>query len=73
MYIKVKVKTNSDEELFEEVSETSFKIAVKEKAERNLANTRVIELLRRHFGPKAGQIRIVNGHHSPSKLLAIGD
>ncbi|MFA6536038.1 MAG: DUF167 domain-containing protein [Candidatus Paceibacterota bacterium] len=73
MYIKVKVKTNSDEELFEKVSDTSFKIQVKEKAERNLANTRVIELLRRHFGPKAGQIRIVNGHHSPSKLVAVGD
>lgn len=73
MYIKVKVKADSDKELFEKVSETSFKIQVKVKAERNQANVRVVELLRHHFGPKAGQIRIVNGHHSPSKLVAVGD
>ena len=73
MYIKVKVKTNSNEELFEKISDTSFKIQVKEKAERNLANVRILELLRHHFGPKIGQIRIVNGHHSPSKLIAVGD
>lgn len=73
MYIKVKVKAGSDKELFEKVSETSFKIKVREKAGRNLANVRILELLRLHFGPKVGQIRIVNGHHSPSKLVVVGD
>lgn len=73
MYVKVKVKANSAKELFEKVSETSFKIKVREKAERNQANVRVLELLRLHFGPEIGQIRIVNGHHSPSKLVAVGD
>ena len=46
-------------------------VAVKEKAERNLANRRVIELVAKHLKVPAGKIRIISGHHSPSKMLSI--
>jgi len=46
-----------------------FKISVREKAENNEANKRVIELLQEHF--KTKNVRIVNGHQSPSKLIFI--
>ena len=71
MFIKASVIAGAKKEAFEKVSETHFKIAVKEPAKQNLANTRVRELIARHFALPIAKIRIVNGHHSPSKLLSI--
>ncbi len=77
-------------------SEDHFDISVKEPAEKNLANKRVIELVRDYFkvynpvrgkklsvsatstsfesGPLTGyngEVRIVSGHHSPSKIISL--
>lgn len=70
-YIHLKVKAGAKKEIFEKIDDTHFEISVKEKAEKNMANTRVLEIVREYF--KTNNIRIVNGHHSPSKLLIIGD
>ena len=45
MYIKVKVVTNAKRENILKKSEDHFEIHVKEPAERNLANKRIIELV----------------------------
>jgi len=71
MYIKVHVGTNCKEEKFEQKESDFFIIHVKEKPERGLANRRVVEILRYHFGPKAKAIRIVSGYDSPSKLVSV--
>lgn len=71
MYIKVTVVAGARVESLEEVGEARFKISVKEKAERNMANTRVIELVASHFGVPTSKIRIINGHQHPSKLISI--
>lgn len=71
MYIHVKVKADAKREDFKKVSEDHFEISVKEPAERNLANGRVVELLSAHFGLSKGKIRIINGHHSTSKLISV--
>lgn len=71
MYIKLRVQAGSKKETFEKVSEDHFVVAVKEKAERNMANGRVVELVARHFGIPLGKVRIINGHHSPSKILSV--
>ena len=71
MYIKVHVGTNCKEEKFEQKSEDFFVIHVKEKAERGLANKKVLEILRKHFGPSAKAIRIVSVYDSPSKLISV--
>ncbi len=71
MYIKVRVYPKSKKEKFVELKENSFEIKVKEKAERNMANKKVIELLARNFEIAENKIKIINGHHSPSKLLSI--
>ncbi|MEN9647382.1 MAG: hypothetical protein RLY57_186 [Candidatus Parcubacteria bacterium] len=73
MYIKVRALTNQRKELVEVLKENSFKISVKVKAERNLANSRIIELVAKHFKVAVSTVRIINGHHSPSKLLVIPD
>ena len=73
MYIKARVTPNSTKETFEQTSEDSFKISVKEKAERNMANVKVIELLAHHFKVPPKNLRIINGHHSRSKLLSLSE
>ena len=71
MYIKVKATPGAKKELFEKEKEGYFKISVKERAQKNMANRRIIELVARHFKVPLGKVRIVNGHRSPSKLLFI--
>lgn len=71
MYIKVKVKTNAKKEKIVKKSEDHFDISVKEPAERNLANKKVLELVRNYFKVYNGKVRIVSGHHSPSKIISL--
>jgi len=69
VYIHVKTTPGARKESIEETKPLYFKISVREKAENNEANKRVIELLQEHF--KTKNVRIVNGHQSPSKLIFI--
>ena len=71
MYIRVKVSPSAKKEVFKQINEDHFEVSVKEKAERNLANNRIIELFSIHFHLSKGKIRIINGHRSPTKLLII--
>ena len=71
MYIKVRVIAGAKREVVIQESTDHFKSYVKEPAERNLANTRVLEIVRVKFPGK--NVQIINGHHSPSKLLVIDD
>lgn len=73
MYIRVRVAAGAKKESFEQVSEDSFLVSVKEPAEQNLANRRVLELVAEHFGASPRQIRIISGHHSPGKILSVPD
>ena len=69
MYIHVKVTAGAKEEKVEKKSDTQFVISVREDAERNMANKRIVEIFRGLFN--TGKVRIINGHHSSSKLLSI--
>lgn len=71
MYIHIKVKTLAKKDLLTSISKDHFQADVKDKAERNMANKKVLTLVAEHFKVNAGQVRIINGHHSPSKLLNI--
>ncbi|HEY4478024.1 MAG TPA: DUF167 family protein [Candidatus Paceibacterota bacterium] len=73
MYIKVSVIAGARKETFEQKSKDHFKVSVKEKAERNMANTRIIELVAEHYKVSKNKVRIINGHHHPSKLLVVDD
>lgn len=70
MYIHLKVHTKSKEETFTKLKDDHFEVWVREPAERNLANKRLLDLVRENF-PDAKKIKIVSGHHSPSKLFSI--
>ncbi len=73
MYIHVKVRAGAGRESLKEKSGDHFEIAVKEKAEHNMANERVLELIAEHFKVSKNKVRIVNGHYHPSKLLIVED
>ena len=73
MYIRVRVNAGAKKESFEQTAEDSFLVAVKEPAEQNRANARVLELVAGHFSISPKQIRIISGHHSPGKILSIPD
>jgi len=73
MYIKAVVATGAKRESILAKSANHFEISVKEKAERNMANKKVIELLAHYFKVPVGKVRIVNGHHYSHKLLVVED
>lgn len=71
MLIKVRVLPGSKEEsLFKKDGDT-FEIKVKEKAENNLANNRVRELLALYFGIPSGRIKPIKGGKKRSKIYEI--
>lgn len=71
MYIRVKVTPSSKKEVFKQINKDHFEISVKEKAIHNLANNRIIELFSSHYNISKNKVRIINGHHSSTKLLVV--
>lgn len=69
--VHARVIPNSKKELFFESMPSVFDIAVREKPERNLANTRVRELIARHFGVSVKAVSIRAGHRGPNKMLRV--
>jgi uncharacterized protein YggU (UPF0235/DUF167 family) len=69
MYIKVKIIAGAKRELIERVSDDHYNVSVKEKAENNHANRRLLEIM--HIEYPNSIIRMISGHHSPSKILSI--
>ncbi|MEK7585155.1 MAG: DUF167 domain-containing protein [Patescibacteria group bacterium] len=73
MYLHVKVTPESKKEKLVVKSKTKLEVAVAAPAKRNLANERVKELVAGHYGLKSNQVRLVSGHHSPSKIFSLPD
>ena len=71
MYIKIRVIAGAKKEIITQESADHYKISIREPAERNLANSRILEIFRTKFPDRS--VKIISGHHSPSKLLAIDD
>ena len=69
-YIKIRVKTNQKKESRQKLKDGLFVISIKEKPERNLANKKILEILKEFYGISSN-IKIVNGHHHPIKLINI--
>ena len=84
MYIKVFVTPSAKKEKIEEVpasakglgvakKERRLEISVREPAQRNLANTRVRELVAMRYKAPLAAVRILSGHRSPHKLLSVDE
>lgn len=71
MYVKVRATTGAKKETVRVVSADTLAISVKEKAERNMANARITDLVAVHYGVSPKKIRMIKGHRSPSKTFSI--
>ncbi len=71
MYIRVKVFAGVKKELTKEVGENRLEIHVKEPAEANRANKRVLEMVAEKLKIPVKKVKIINGHHHPIKLLSV--
>lgn len=71
MYIKIRVTPDAKRETLEQDSPDHFTVSVKEPAEQNRANKRVIALMAGHFNVPTGKVRIISGHHSGGKILSV--
>ena len=71
MYIKVHVYAGMKKESVTKLKDDTFEIVTKAPAERNVANQRVREVIAEAYKVNIKQVRIVNGHHNPSKLLEV--
>jgi uncharacterized protein YggU (UPF0235/DUF167 family) len=69
----VSVYAGAKNESVKNVGKSRFEVKVKEPAERNLANARVIELIAGEYEVSSKSVRIVSGHHSSRKILSVGE
>ena len=73
MYVRVSVYPSAKKEVVLNIGDNRYEIRVKEPAERNLANARLIELLAVEYKVSPKSIRIVSGHHSSRKIFSLTD
>ena len=71
MHIKVKVKTGAKKERCTSIASDVLSVEVKEKPERNMANRRVREIVAKRLSVPLSAVRLIRGHHSPSKIFHI--
>lgn len=67
MYVKVKVTAGAKKAHFEQLSDESFVISVKEPKARNMANQKVLNCIAEYFDIPVSNVRIMRGHHRPNK------
>ena len=71
MFARVKVVAGAKKERVEVVGQDTLHIEVREPKKENRANTRVRELVARHYKVELARVRIVSGHHTSSKRISI--
>lgn len=72
MIIMVKVKPNSKEDKIEKIAEREYVIYVKEPAEDNKANIRLVNMLAKEFDVSFNKIKIKNPT-SRKKIVEISE
>ena len=68
--IKAKVRAEAKSDTIRKIAADAFAVSVRASASRGRANRRVAELLGEHLGGRV-IIRLVSGHHSPSKIFSV--
>ena len=71
MYVRVHVIPGARKETVTKRKDGVLYIAVREKAERNMANTRIREILAREYNVALTQVTLLTGHRSSSKMYSI--
>ncbi len=69
MYLKIHVTTDAKKEKVEKITDDRYDISVREPAEDNRANERILEIIRHIYASM--RVRIVNGHHASAKIISL--
>ena len=69
MYIQVRVLTKQKKEHVKELKDGYFKVSIREKAERNEANNRILKIFKDYYN--TDKVKIINGHKNPKKLISV--
>lgn len=71
MYLKVKVTPDAKRASFKKLSDDTFAVSVKEPKKQNVANKAVLNTLASHLNIPTKKLRIMSGHHKPSKIILV--
>jgi uncharacterized protein YggU (UPF0235/DUF167 family) len=71
MYVKVRVYAGMRKDSLTKLKEHYFEIITKAPAQGNAANAEVCALIAAEYGVSAKAVRIISGHHHPSKILEV--
>jgi uncharacterized protein YggU (UPF0235/DUF167 family) len=71
MYVRVRMTPAARKESIMRIAEHRYEIAVREPAERNLANRRAATLLADAFKVSPRNVRLISGHRSHTKVFDV--
>jgi uncharacterized protein YggU (UPF0235/DUF167 family) len=71
MYVKVRVYAGMKSDTLKKIKEDHFEIITKAPAQGNAANHRVREMIAAEYNVTRAAVRLVSGHHHPSKILEV--
>jgi uncharacterized protein YggU (UPF0235/DUF167 family) len=71
MLIHVKVKADSNKDEVIKKNDASYIVHTKEEAKDNAANYAMLTLMAETLGVPVSILRIITGHHSPSKIIEV--
>ncbi len=69
LYLHLKVKTAQKSEKIIKKDETHWQVSIKEPAEQNLANQRLLELIRQNC--PSFSVQLIKGQKTPSKIFLL--
>ncbi len=73
MFIKLHVTAGAKNERVVREGPARYRVSVREAPRGGEANKRLCALFAARFGVPPRAVRIVSGHHAPSKMLSVDD
>ena len=71
MLIHIKIKPDSNKDEVVKKNDASYIVFVREEAKENKANYAMLLLLADFLDVPVSTLRIITGHHSPSKIIEV--
>jgi uncharacterized protein YggU (UPF0235/DUF167 family) len=69
--VRIKAAAHAKKESIEQIAPQTLRITVREPAENNRANKRILELLAEYYELPVKKFRIISGHTAPNKMIQI--
>lgn len=71
MLIHIKIKPDSNKDDVVKKNDASYIVFVREEAKENKANYAMLLLMAEYLDVPVSILRIITGHHSPSKIIEV--